>query len=105
MNTHPALTAGRVAVVTGGASGVGLAAAKRFAAMGMRICLADLGGAMLGPAPSKVGAAADNGLAVPTDVAKLADVQRLKEKAYGAVGEGPVLLNNAAKAPRGGPWG
>jgi len=39
---HPALTEGRAAVITGGASGIGLAAAKRFASLGMKICLADL---------------------------------------------------------------
>ena len=41
--THPALSAGSVAVVTGGASGIGLAAAKRFAAMGLKVCIADIG--------------------------------------------------------------
>jgi len=39
MAQHPALTEGRVAVITGAASGIGLAAAKRFAAMGLRVCL------------------------------------------------------------------
>jgi NAD(P)-dependent dehydrogenase (short-subunit alcohol dehydrogenase family) len=43
MAQHPALTEGRVAVITGAASGIGLAAAKRFTAMGLRVCLADLG--------------------------------------------------------------
>ena len=41
MSTHPALVEGRVAVVTGAASGIGLAAAKRFAAMGLKVCMAD----------------------------------------------------------------
>jgi NAD(P)-dependent dehydrogenase (short-subunit alcohol dehydrogenase family) len=40
---HPALTPDAVAVVTGGASGIGLAAAVRFAEAGMRVCIADLG--------------------------------------------------------------
>ena len=38
MAQHPALTEGRVAVITGAASGIGLAAPKRFAATGLRIC-------------------------------------------------------------------
>jgi NAD(P)-dependent dehydrogenase (short-subunit alcohol dehydrogenase family) len=45
MTQHPALTEGRVAVITGAASGIGLAAATRFAALGLRVCLADIGAA------------------------------------------------------------
>ncbi len=44
---HPAIASGRVAVITGGASGIGLAAARKFAAAGMKIVLADLKGAAL----------------------------------------------------------
>jgi len=40
---HPALSADSVAVITGGASGIGLAAATRFVKQGMRVCIADLG--------------------------------------------------------------
>ena len=42
MPQHPTLTEGRATVITGGASGIGHSAAKRFAALGMKICLADL---------------------------------------------------------------
>jgi NAD(P)-dependent dehydrogenase (short-subunit alcohol dehydrogenase family) len=42
---HPALVPGAVAVVTGAASGIGLAAARRFAGFGLKVCLADYDGA------------------------------------------------------------
>ena len=104
MTNHPALTAGRVAVITGAASGVGLAAAKRFAAMGMKICLADRDEAALEGAATEIRAAGTETIAVPTDVANLADVQRLKKTAYSAFGEVAVLMNNAGTAPGGGPF-
>src|SRR5260370_17220483 len=86
MAQHPALTEGRVAVITGAASGIGLAAAKRFAAMGLRICLADLGGGALEQAAAEValvarGGPAD-GLAVPTGVSKFEEAQPLKDRVY-----------------------
>ena len=40
---HPVLSPDHVAVITGGASGIGFAAAKKFASLGMKVCLADLG--------------------------------------------------------------
>jgi NAD(P)-dependent dehydrogenase (short-subunit alcohol dehydrogenase family) len=84
----PAFAAGNVAVITGGASGIGLAAAKRFAAMGMRTVLADIGGVRLEQARQAVAAiAGDNAvLPVPTDVSKADDVDRLAELAHGAFG-------------------
>jgi NAD(P)-dependent dehydrogenase (short-subunit alcohol dehydrogenase family) len=106
MSNHPALTAGRVAVITGAASGIGLAAALRFAGMGLKICLADLPGATLDEAAAQVAAVAgaDSVRAVPTDVSQATEVQRLKDTAYGAFGEVAVLMNNAGTAPGGGPW-
>jgi NAD(P)-dependent dehydrogenase (short-subunit alcohol dehydrogenase family) len=108
MSLHPALSPGRVAVISGAASGIGLAAARRFAAMGLKVCLADLSAEALDRAAGEVAAAAPAGrasvLAVPTDVSRLDSVQALKDAAYAKFGEVAVLMNNAGTAPGGGPW-
>jgi NAD(P)-dependent dehydrogenase (short-subunit alcohol dehydrogenase family) len=108
MSQHPALAEGRVAVITGAASGIGLAAATRFAAMGLRVCLADIGAGALEQAATAVGTVARQGmsdvLAVPTDVSDPDAVQRLRDTVRGAFGEVAVLMNNAGTAPGGGPW-
>ena len=109
MNTnHPALAAGRVAVITGAAYGIGLAAAKRFASMGMKIVMADLASEALQRAADAVAAVQPNGkadiLVVPTDVSNLAQVQALADAAYKSFGEVAVLMNNAGIGIGGGPW-
>jgi NAD(P)-dependent dehydrogenase (short-subunit alcohol dehydrogenase family) len=102
MPAHPALAAGRVAVITGAASGIGLATARRFAAMGMKVCLADLSGDALVRAAATIDA--KDVLTVATDVSSLESVQALKDRVYAAWGEVAVLMNNAGTAPGGGPW-
>jgi NAD(P)-dependent dehydrogenase (short-subunit alcohol dehydrogenase family) len=105
---HPALTEGRVAVVTGAASGIGLAAVKAFARLGMKVCLVDLPGEKLDRAAREVVRDAEGRpervRAIPTDVSKLEEVRRLKEEAYAAFGEVALVMNNAAVRGGGGPW-
>jgi NAD(P)-dependent dehydrogenase (short-subunit alcohol dehydrogenase family) len=95
---HPALAAKRVAVVTGAASGIGLAASAKFAALGMKVCMADLSGEALEAGAAKVRATApqpDSVRSFAVDVSSLDDVRRLKTSVYEAFGEVAVLMNNA----------
>jgi NAD(P)-dependent dehydrogenase (short-subunit alcohol dehydrogenase family) len=107
--THPALEPGSVAVVTGGAAGIGLAAAKRFARLGLRICVADLGGERLARAAEAVASVAPRGAAdvmsVETDVSRVEDVQRLHAAVRERFGGTDVLMNNAGIQPGSGLFG
>jgi NAD(P)-dependent dehydrogenase (short-subunit alcohol dehydrogenase family) len=92
---------GRVAVVTGAASGIGLALAERFAAEGMKVVMADIEGPALAAAAEglrKTGAAV---LATRVDVASPEDVERLARETYAAFGAAHVLCNNAGVAVLG----
>jgi hypothetical protein len=98
--THPVLAKGRVAVVTGAAMGIGLAACTRFAALGMKVCMADIDAAELEAARAAVARLAPAGeegvLAIPTDVARPADLEALRNAAWETFGEVGLLMNNAA---------
>jgi NAD(P)-dependent dehydrogenase (short-subunit alcohol dehydrogenase family) len=96
---HPVWNQDSVALITGGASGIGLAAAKRFASMGLRVCIADLGADRLEEARAEVSAASKLGdggvLASETDVSKRDDLARLQASVRERFGGVDVLMNNA----------
>ena len=104
----PALSAGRVAVITGAAGGIGLATARRLASAGMKVVLADLGGAALdaaGKAVAEAAGSADKVLAVACDVSKPGDLKALADTAYERFGEVSFLMNNAGVGNNPGkPW-
>jgi NAD(P)-dependent dehydrogenase (short-subunit alcohol dehydrogenase family) len=87
--------AGRVAVVTGGAGGIGRALGERFALEGMRVVLADLVAEPLGRAVAELRGAGHEVTGVVTDVTDLTSVERLRDEAYGTYGAVHVLCNNA----------
>jgi NAD(P)-dependent dehydrogenase (short-subunit alcohol dehydrogenase family) len=101
--THFTFTAESVAVVTGGAAGIGLAAAKRFAQLGLRVCIADLGADRLARATQEVAILAAHGaddvMAVETDVSRVEDLRRLETAVQKRFGGTDILMNNAGIQP------
>lgn len=86
---------GRVAVVTGGASGVGRAMAERFAAEGMRVVVADVERDALEAAVGQMSSSFKDVQGVLTDVSDYSSVEHLRDSALAAFGEVHVLCNNA----------
>jgi NAD(P)-dependent dehydrogenase (short-subunit alcohol dehydrogenase family) len=100
---HPAMSPNNVAVVTGGGSGIGLAAAMHFARLGMKVCIADLGTNRLAEAEAKLAAAAPGGSAdimvAPVDVSRIEEVSGLELAVRKRFGGTDVLMNNAGIQP------
>jgi NAD(P)-dependent dehydrogenase (short-subunit alcohol dehydrogenase family) len=105
----PVLTPGAVAVITGGASGIGLAAAIRFAEMGLNVCIADLGADRLAAAAARLAEAAPGGAAAimtsATDVSRRDEVEHLQAAVKDRFGGADVLMNNAGIGPGSGALG
>jgi len=97
---HPAIAAGRVAVITGGASGIGFAAARRLGEAGMRLVIAEVAEAPLHSAAEEFGKSGYEVEAVAVDVSRRPDIERLKAAADRA-GEVSLLMNNAGRGGAG----
>ena len=97
-----ALSSDSVAVITGGASGIGLAAAMRLARMGLRVCIADLGEDRLAKAAEALAAVAPGGrasiMAMATDVSRAEAVERLEAAAAERFGVLRCALTNVSDA-------
>jgi NAD(P)-dependent dehydrogenase (short-subunit alcohol dehydrogenase family) len=97
------MTKDNVAVITGGASGIGLAAAMRFAARGMKVCIADLGADRLKEAETKLSSASPAGgghvMTAAVDVSRVDDLMALESAVQKRFGGTDILMNNAGISP------
>ena len=106
---HAAMSANNVAVITGGASGIGLAAATRFAGLGMKVCIADIGAARLHEAATKLAATAKGGdaeiMTAEVDVSRFEQVTTLAAAVEKRFGGTDILMNNAGIGPDSNSFG
>jgi NAD(P)-dependent dehydrogenase (short-subunit alcohol dehydrogenase family) len=100
---HPALSPDNVAVITGGASGIGLAAAMRLARLGLKVCIVDIGADRLGEAATKLSSVAPGGagsiMTAAVDVSRRDDMAELARAVENRFGGTDVLMNNAGIQP------
>lgn len=95
---------GKVAVVTGAASGIGRAIAGESAVEGMKVVLADINREGLAKAEEELKASGAEVVAVPTDVSKAGDVEALARRTLEEFGGVHLLVNNAAVYTTGALW-
>jgi NAD(P)-dependent dehydrogenase (short-subunit alcohol dehydrogenase family) len=95
---------GKVAVITGGASGIGRAVAQQAAAEGMKIVLGDIEDGPLTRAVDDLGAAGAEAIGVRTDVADRASVDALRDRALDRFGAVHLVHNNAGIGLGGPIW-
>ena len=95
---------GKVAVITGAASGIGRGLAEWCVSAGMKVVLADIDEANLTKAETELKTTGGSVLGVRTDVSKRSDVERLASQALDAFGQVHLLFNNAGVGAGGAPW-
>ena len=95
---------GKVAVITGGASGIGRAVAEKAAAEGMKVVLADIEETALKAVESELTALGADALAVVTDVSDAASVRELRDRALAQYGAVHLVHNNAGVGGGGPIW-
>jgi NAD(P)-dependent dehydrogenase (short-subunit alcohol dehydrogenase family) len=95
---------GKVAVVTGAASGIGRALAEQSAHEGMKVVLADVEEGALTQAEAELKAGGAQVLAVRTDVSQAGEVERLAERVFATYGAVHLLFNNAGVSAGGNVW-
>ncbi|MBR0745557.1 SDR family NAD(P)-dependent oxidoreductase [Bradyrhizobium japonicum] len=98
---HSAIVKDNVAVITGGASGIGLAAALAFARAGLKVCIADVDQARLAEAATKLSsvAPATHVMTFAVDVSKAESVAELERGVRERFGGADILMNNAGIQP------
>lgn len=97
MTSHPALAASHVAVITGGASGIGFAAARALAGRSLKVAIADRDADALKAAGQVLATLIgdDNVLALQTDVSRRDEIAHLHDEVIARFGKVHVLMNNA----------
>ncbi|MFM9982782.1 MAG: SDR family NAD(P)-dependent oxidoreductase [Burkholderiales bacterium] len=95
---------GKVAVVTGGAGGLGRAMAMHFAREGMHVALADIDQASLDVTAAELRALGVQAIGIRTDVSKAAEVDALAARVVAELGGVHVVCNNAGISPLGAAW-
>ena len=96
--------AGKVAVVTGAASGIGRALCQRLAALDMKVVMADVEGGPLNEAAERLKSAGHTVLAVQVDISQADSVSALAERTVEVFGTAHVLCNNAGVFAAGLSW-
>lgn len=99
--SHPAIVKDNVAVITGGASGIGFAAAIAFARAGMKVCIADVDETRLAEAATRLSSVtvATDVMTLAVDVSKVENVTELERAVRARFGGTDILMNNAGIQP------